>query len=52
MGAQLLRMYAEMTLNPVVDCNTFVRTARKYRFFSFEVGAMSKKLTKNVRAVC
>ena len=33
----MLRMYSEMTLNKLVDCNTFVRVCRKYRFFTFEV---------------
>mgnify|MGYP006923621816 CR=1 FL=1 len=34
---ELLRMYGEMTLNKTVDCNTFVRVCRKFRFYTFEV---------------
>lgn len=43
---ECLRMYAEMTLSRVVDCNTFVRSARKFRFFTFEVGPAVKKTDK------
>ena len=43
---ECLRMYAEMTLNRVVDCNTFVRSARKFRFFTFEVGPAVRKSDK------
>uniref|UniRef100_A0A6U6B6K6 EF-hand domain-containing protein n=1 Tax=Guillardia theta TaxID=55529 RepID=A0A6U6B6K6_GUITH len=41
---ELLRMYSEMTLNKQVDCNTFVRVCRKFRFFTFETGPVSKKV--------
>eukprot|EP00283_Hemiselmis_rufescens_P002109 CAMPEP_0173469810 /NCGR_PEP_ID=MMETSP1357-20121228/77554_1 /TAXON_ID=77926 /ORGANISM="Hemiselmis rufescens, Strain PCC563" /LENGTH=413 /DNA_ID=CAMNT_0014438063 /DNA_START=87 /DNA_END=1328 /DNA_ORIENTATION=- len=47
---ECLRMYAEMTLNRVVDCNTFVRVARKFRFFTFEVGPAVKKQDKDALA--
>ena len=40
---EMLRMYAEMTLNKQVDCNTFVRVCRQYRFFTFEVGPVTRK---------
>jgi len=39
---ELLRMYGEMTLNKTVDCNTFVRVCRKFRFFTFEVGPIKR----------
>lgn len=42
----LVRMYSEMTLNKHVDCNTFVRVARKHRFGSFEIGPLLKKIEK------
>jgi len=43
---ECLRMYAEMTLNKTVDCNTFVRVCRKHRFFTFEPGPANKKSEK------
>lgn len=42
----LVRMYSEMTLNKHVDCNTFVRVARKHRFGAFEIGPILKKMEK------
>jgi Ca2+-binding EF-hand superfamily protein len=42
----LVRMYSEMTLNKHVDCNTFVRVARKHRFGAFEIGPLLKKIEK------
>jgi hypothetical protein len=42
----LVRMYSEMTLNKHVDCNTFVRVARKHRFGAFEIGPVLKKIEK------
>jgi len=44
--AALVRMYSEMTLNKHVDCNTFVRVARKHRFGAFEIGPLLKKIEK------
>ncbi len=35
---EMLRMYSEMTLNKIVDCNTFVRVCRKVdSFLHFEL---------------
>lgn len=48
---ECLRMYGEMTLNKIVDCNTFVRVCRKFRFFTFEVGPASKKADKGAAEV-
>ena len=48
---EMLRMYAEMTLNKQVDCNTFVRVCRKYRFFTFEIGPVSKKVDSNAKEI-
>ncbi len=44
--SSLVRMYSEMTLNKHVDCNTFVRVARKHRFGAFEIGPLLKKMEK------
>jgi hypothetical protein len=44
--SSLVRMYSEMTLNKHVDCNTFVRVARKHRFGAFEIGPLLKKIDK------
>eukprot|EP00961_Rhodomonas_salina_P248965 3364740-Rhodomonas_salina.1 len=48
---ELLRMYAEMTLNKTVECNTFVRVCRKFRFFTFEVGPLVKRQDPQTAAV-
>mmetsp|Transcript_34329 Transcript_34329/g.107623 ORF Transcript_34329/g.107623 Transcript_34329/m.107623 type:complete len:818 (-) Transcript_34329:283-2736(-) len=48
---EMLRMFAEMTLNRVVDANTFVRVARKYKLSSFGIGSLSKKVEKSIHEV-
>jgi len=48
---ELLRMYAEMTLNRTVDCNTFVRVCRKFSFFSFTYGPHTKKVDRQSNEV-
>jgi len=40
---ELLRMYGEMTLNRMVDSNTFVRVCRKFKFFTLELGPSIKR---------
>ncbi len=42
---ELMRMYAEMTLDQRVDCSTFLRVCRKFRFFAFEVPAWPGRLS-------
>jgi len=40
---ELLRMYSEMTLNRIVDSNTFVRVCRKFKFFNFDMRPTQKR---------